>query len=446
MRIDKTKFGSAMRKLDYRVMILLLLLVSSPSFSEPVPEKEIPQSLTLEQAVDFALQNNPDERIQEEAVQAAKAQYIQARSAALLQVGLTVETDHSANISGGSSAKTGNNAFSTLEASQPLYSFGKLGRAQEIARYNIQYQEAILAQTKQSIIYQVTAAFYAVLLQEELIRVNEESVKTAEEHLKTAQIRFDKGVNTLYDATRAKVDLANRKPNLISAKNDLIKARQNLNQLFNLPPNTALNLLGKLAYQDYSSDLSYAWMIAQENRPDLKSLQLTLKLNESKVRLKTAQYLPEITLGADYTMDHPDYTGSDAADFQTWSANVKLTMPIFDSYNISGQIKEAKANFNQSKLAYEKGKLAAQTEVEQAILEIAKQKELVGASQEAVELAQLALTMGQKSYAIGYATSLDVSDVELSLTTAQTNWATAVNNYLVALAGLKKALGTNGLP
>jgi outer membrane protein TolC len=121
-------------------------------------------------------------------------------------------------------------------------------------------------------------------------------------------------------------------------------------------------------------------------------------------------------------------------------------MPIFDGYNISGQVKEAKADLKQATLAYDKGKLTAQTEVEQAVLEINKQKELVVASKEAVELAQLSLNMAETSFINGRATSLDVSDAELSLTTARTNWVTAVNNYLDALAQLKKAMGINHLP
>lgn len=54
--------------------------------------------------------------------------------------------------------------------------------------------------------------------------------------------------------------------------------------------------------------------------------------------------------------------------------------------------------------------------------------------------------MAETSFINGRATSLDVSDAELSLTTARTNWATAVNNYLDALAQLKKAMGINQLP
>jgi outer membrane protein TolC len=424
------------------IIVLLVILFSNPGYSDSSQESNIPHSLTLEQAIAYALLHNPGYRSQQEAVLAAKAQYQQTRSASLFQLDLTALGEHSDNVSG-TAGKTGDRAYSALEASQPLDLFRKQSYSQSVSRYNIQVQEAGLAQTKQTVIYDVTAAFYAILLQEELVKVNESAVQTAVEHLQTAQIRFEKGVNTLFDVTRAKVDLANRKPNLISAKNDLIKSRQNLNQLLNLPPNTEINLIGKLEEPVEAPDFGNVWLLAQENRPDLKSLQLNLKISETTLRLKKSQYSPDIALGADYTIEHTEYDGSAASDAQNWSANLALRLPLLDGGNISGQIREVTAKLNQAKLAYEQGVNAALTEVEQALLELKKQQELVTASKEAVGLAQLSLSMAQKSFAVGRATSLDVSDTELSLTTAQTNYATAVNNYIVAIAGVKKAIGIN---
>jgi outer membrane protein len=407
------------------------------SFSLAADEQQaIPQKLTLPEAIEFGLQHNPDYKIAEQAVAVAQAQYLQARSAIYPQLNLTLESKHTENSS------SGNDSFSTLNAQQALYTFGKLGYAQEYTRYTLQSQEMVLEQTKQSIIYQITVAFYNVLLQSELITVNREAVQSAEDHFKTAQLLYEKGVNTLFDATRAKANLANTRSSLITAENDFRKAQQNLNQLLNLSANTKIELVGKLEYREYLPKSEQLLELAKRSRPDLKNQMLVYQQSETRLKLRNAQYLPNLYLGADYTLE--DKTGSDNAN--SWSANVNLTMPIFDGYNISNQIKEAKANMLQSKLGYEKLQLAVETQVEQAILEIQKQQELINAAREAVEVSQLALTMAQASYKNGLSTSLDVADAELALTTAKTNLVQAIYSYLSGLAALSDAIGTTQLP
>src|SRR5208283_3670922 len=155
-------------------------------------------------------------------------------------------------------------------------------------RLAIQIQQTQLEQTKQSIMLSVTSVFYDVLLQQELIRVSEEALKNAEDHLKESKLRFNQGVNTQFDVTQAEVNVANQKPALIAARNNLIQAQQNLNQLFNLPPNTKIDLTGKLAYVEYITDSDKDWQIAHENRPDLKVQDLTVKQNEAELSLKHA--------------------------------------------------------------------------------------------------------------------------------------------------------------
>ncbi len=420
--------------------------LTKPS-TDSTNKQDIPETLTLDQAMDYALKNNTDVQTQVEAIQVAKAQYIQARASILPQLNLTMEAERLDNL--GVSTSSGTNAdelFSTFSLSQPLFTFGKLGSAIKFERLAIQVEETQLEQTKQTITLSVTSVFYDVLLQQELIRVSEEALRNAEDHLKESKLRFNQGVNTQFDVTQAEVNVANQKPALISARNKLIQSQQNLNQLFNLPPNTKIDVTGKLDYVEYLPDSEKDWQIARDNRPDLKAQKLTVQQNEAELSLKHALHYPTIAANGDYTLQSNRYQGAPVYDFTSWSANVTLTMPIFDGLNISGQVKQAKAALQQAQLSYEKTLLAVQTQVEQAILQIREQKELVDAAKEAIDLATLSLKMARLSYQNGRATTLDVTDAELSLTTAESNWAKALHDYSIALATLKNAMGVYTLP
>jgi outer membrane protein TolC len=430
--------------------IFVFILAVSAWAQTPVQtaaDTAIPGSLTLEEAVNLAYNRNPDIKTQQETIKVAKAQYVQSRADWLLKVDLTVEDMHVDNAGATvSDGLTGNELFSTIEASQPVLTFGKFENATKGAKAYFQNQEALMDSVRQSIRYQVTAAYYNVLLQDALAKVNEEALKIAEDHLKQAQVRFDQGVNTEFDVTRAKVDVANAKTDYITASNNLIKAKQSLNQLFHLPPDSEIQLKDSLQYAAYKPVVDKLWDTAKVHRPELVSKQLVVKQYESYLGLRKSQFFPTVSVGGSYSWYRNDIDGYDTRDYDTWSSYVKMSLNLFEGLKTKGQIDEAKALLQQSKLSYDKALLNAQTEVEQTVREIIKQQELVASTSESVSLAEISLKMAKVAYENGRATTLDVSDAELSLTSAKVNKAQAVSGYLTAMAKLKQAIGTDELP
>ncbi len=438
-----------MRRLFFKgifVSLFTVTVMAGPSTQLSV-ESPIPESLSLEEAVDLAYTRNPDIKTQQEQIKVAKAQYVQSRADWLLQVDLTVEDMYAENLSGTlSDGLDGNQMFTTLEASQPILTFGKFENATKGAKAYFKNQEVLMGSVRQSIRYQVTAAYYNVLLQEALAKVNEEALNIAQDHLKQAEIRFNQGVNTEFDVTRAKVDVANAKTDFITARNNQIKARQSLNQLFHLPPDSTIQLKDSLDYVDYTPSVDKIWPVAKENRPELVSKQLIIKQYESYLGLRKSQYYPTVSVGGSYSWYHNDFDGYNSREYDTWSSYVKMKLNIFEGLKTLGQVNEARALLEQSRLSYEKALLNAQTEVEQTIREIIKQQELVASTGESVSLADISLKMAKVAYENGRATTLDVSDAELSLTTAKVNQAQAVSGYLTGMAKLKQAIGTDELP
>ena len=410
-------------------------------------QTELPKVLSLDSAIELAMQRNPDIKMQEQEIKVGKAQYIQTRGEWLLKMNLTMEQIHMDNANAFvSSGVTGDQSFATIDASQPVITFGKLGYSTRGAKAYFENQAVVLNSVKQSVRYGVKTAFYNVLLLQELVKVDQESLKIATEHLNNAQVRFDQGVNTQYDVTKAKVDVANRKSELITAENNLIKAHQSLNQLLHIPPNSEFQIVGSLDYYDFQPSVEKAWSIALDNRPEIKSKKLIIDQYKSLLGLRKSQNYPVISVGGSYSWYHNEIDGYDTYNPKTWNSYVKLTLPIIEGMKTLGQIKEAQAYVKQSQFDYEKAMITAQTEVEQTVREIIKQQELVKTTREAVELADIALNMSKVAYDNGRVTTLDVSDSELSYRSAKVNYIQAVASYLTALAKLEQVIGQNELP
>jgi outer membrane protein TolC len=437
------------KTVSYFCNTLLFLLIASCAFPQNSQESKssYPETLTLQGAIDYALGHNRDIKKQESEIKVAESQLEETKADWRFQLDLTSEYDHLDNTN--ATSGDGTNAdqlYTYLEASKPLITFGKAPNATKKSEVNIQIQKASLKEIKQSVTHDVTVAYYNYLLQEELVSVNENAVSIAAEHLKNAELRLNQGINTKFDVTRSQVDLANRRADLISAQNAWDKARHTLYQLLHIEPAADIKMDGKLVFTEYFPKAGELWQEAADNRPALINKKLSITQNKYLLEYYKASYSPTISVGGKYNVEYSKYQDKDDHSFDQWSAYLKVTTPLWDGNKGGSQIKVAQETLNQAQYDLEKEELAARTEIDQAVSDIDKQKELVETNKSAVDLAELSLSMAQYSYENGQGTTLDVSDAELSLRTARSNLAKSVNDYLVALADLKLAIGMDELP
>lgn len=426
--------------------LLLILICTVRSLAQP--QIELPASLTVDQAIELALNRNQDVVAAVKEVDKAKATVGEARSAALPQVNFEADATHVDNYN---TAYTGDTVRSEqysaiVSFSQALSTFGRVDNALRGAKIYVQLAESKLELTKQAVTFQVTQAFYDVLLAQELIAVNQQAINIAESHLHTAQLRYEQGTGSEFEMLRAKVRVANLQPALIAANNRLVLAKQNLNAILNIAPEQPIEFMGKLNYTDYLPSSDTAWQIAQRYRPDLRILIQSKQIAEVQLKYYQAGYRPNLYFVANYT-DQLVKFGSTPDDWvSSWYTGLSLQWPVFDGFRTASQVRGAKSGLAQAQSAYEKGLLSAQVDVKQTCLQIKEALTVVSSALEAVKLADRALSMAKISFENGRATTLDVADAQLALTTAQTNFAQAEHDYQVAIAKLKLAIGTTTLP
>ncbi|MDI6784340.1 MAG: TolC family protein [bacterium] len=426
-------------------LFAFIILVTSAFAQRTV---EIPKSLTLDQVVELALSRNQDIVSAVKEVDKAKATVGEARSAALPQVNFEADATHIDNYNAAYTGESvqGDRYSASVTLSQAVSTFGRIANALRGAKLYVQFAESKLELTKQAVTFQATKAFYAVLLAQELVKVNQEALAISESHLRMAQLRFEQGVGSEFEMLRAKVRVANLQPGLIAAKNNFTLAKQNLNALLNIAPEQAIEIIGALDYTDYLPASDIAWQIAQRNRPDLRILEQSKQIAEVQLKYYKAGYRPNLYLVGNFSDQRVKF-GSTPDDWvDSWYTGLSLQWSLFDGLRTPSQIKGAKSGLAQAVAAYNKGLLSAQVEVKQTCLRIKESRAIVASVEEAVKLADRALEMAKISFENGRATTLDVADAQLALTTAKTNFAQSVHDYQVALAKLKMDTGTTTLP
>lgn len=201
------------------------------------------------------------------------------------------------------------NSFqNTVSVSQTIYNgsaFAAVRGAQSLRRLN----EAALEQRQDEIVHQTRQLFYGALLAQKQVDVLESSVERTRETVDETTLLVAQGVAPKLQRLQSEVQLANQETQLIQARTSAASARDQL--LFNLglPVTQEISLRGTLEVQERApyrtAGLLNAISTALDERPDLEQARLSIELQEVNKGLASSAYFPSVSAFANF-----GYTGS----------------------------------------------------------------------------------------------------------------------------------------
>lgn len=415
-----------------------------PGPAQGLPSPVAGRVLSLKEASDIALENQPTIQARLGDYAAAQQRVYQAFSALLPQLGgsWTAARDQIVFGRGGSTVSplartiyawtTSTTAKATL--SQLLFDFGKTVAATDAAKSNAQSSKEDVEIEKDSTVLLVKQAYFNFLFGQRLIKVNQEAVARAELNLRSAKGFFEVGTQPKFTVTRAEVDVANAQVALIQAQNAAALARVALNTAMGIRIDSPTEVQDILAYEAFPLDESRLLSEALEHRPEYRQIKVRVDAAEATLRQNFRNFFPDITSNAFY--------GASRADMnEIWELGLTLNWTFFDGGNKIARYKEAKANLEAAQSRVRAEELSIWQEVEQARLNVTATEQQIQAAKKAVESAQENFRLAQGRFDAGVGTIIELTDGQLALTQAQSTEAQALTNYRIAIAQLEKALG-----
>jgi outer membrane protein TolC len=454
-----------------------LLFAGTETLSElrlrhsPVPR------FTLDQAILTALRQNPTIQIARQEIERTKGLYIQVRAEILPQIAMTgqfQDTDPHLQVNHGSVEVTaaatptptpgvtatpiGSSGFNfsgversynvRLEATQVIFAGGRIVsqiRAADFTRDSSYYgfRNAI-----DTVVATVRQQFYQVLLNRALIGVQEESVKLLQSQLQDQQNRFDAGTVPRFNVLQAQVALSNQYPLLIAAQNNYRISQLQLAKTLGLdfdpgrgdgPP---LEAVGELQYRPRHMLLTQAIELAKERRPFLKQQKAVVLSNAEQVRVARSGYFPQISASGG-TEVRSSSISEDVRDVSSgYIFGLTGNWAVWDWGATYGQVKQAKAVLEESKITYDDANRQVELEVQQQDSNLKQSAELVKATEQSVGQAEEALRLASARLSAGAGTQLEVLDSRVQVTQAQSNRLQALYNYNAALAEFDRVTAT----
>ncbi|WP_018478268.1 TolC family protein [Pontibacter roseus] len=430
-----------------RLLVPACLLFPSVLLAQRAPEN-LPDSLTLEQCVNFALENR-SAVVQAQLDEAIGNREIKANlSGWFPQVGARFGGTHNIKLQQqpfGDQIITLGQRFTSnvaLEATQTLYS-SELLLASRAARFSRQQLEQQIANTKINTVVDVSKAFFDILLTQEQLRILDVNLARQEKQYKDARSRYDVGLVDKTDYQRAAITLANIRSDRNRAQEGIKAKQAYLKQLMGYPTEQDLKLAYDYTRMQQAVLVDTAEVIAFENRIELQQLQTQRELLLLNTAFNKWNFLPTVSAFGNYNLLYfnNEFSNLYNQSYPTSAVGLQVNLPIFQGTRRLQNIKIAQLREERLEEEIEDTRKAINTEYQAALanyksdlVEWRTLQENVGMAEEVYEIIKLQYDQGVKAY-------VDLIVAESELRTTQLNYYNALYNVLASKLDYQRALG-----
>jgi outer membrane protein TolC len=319
-----------------------------------------------------------------------------------------------------------------------------LWKSLEISSLDVEMAVESARSSKINMVNSVRKAFYGSLLAKDALNVLQESYDNAILNYENISQKFKQGIVSEFDLVRADVNAKNIKPNVIQAQNAYNLATLSLKALMGVDMDQPVSIEGSLL--DYEEGL-YAEVLRMDtslrNNSDLKKFDIQSEQLQKSLELYKAQYLPTIAVTGSYmymSMNN-DFRFGDYKWNPYSTVGLSISIPIFDGFKKSNDIKQTKVSLEQMKWQREDVVRNLKLAVNNNINNMTNYVEQVISTRDVVAQAQKGYEISKKLYDTGMGTLLDLNTAQLGLTQASLAYAQAIYNFLESKADLDKTLG-----
>jgi outer membrane protein TolC len=415
-------------------------------------------TMTIDNAVAMALKNNQDYLIAKAQLEKADAEIQKATAGALPQLGFGTSFQRSLKIPtvsfGGESIKYGsdNQMDVGLSLTQPIWLGGRVFTAMRIAKIYRKYTEEMVREAGSEITYGVRRAFLGSILTQDVVNVYRDALATAELNLEIVDKMYAQGVVSEYEHLRAQVEVANLRPQLTQAENRSIITLGNLKNLIGVKASDSVDLAYAFDTTMVGRRLSLPYLqgLADANRASLRQQEHLRKITHEAIGIAKSGRSFNLILQSQYGWRN----AANDATFQllksdkwtpSWTATLSFSIPIFDGFSTSAEIRKAKTDDRAANLTYEQLKNQVELDVRQAFYTYRESGERLMAQLKTTEQATEGLKIARVRYQNGVGTQLEILSAETALTQAKTNYVQATHDAAEAVFGLLRVTGVNSI-
>jgi outer membrane protein TolC len=418
------------------------------------------RKLTLPEAVDLALKQNSDLRIDRERVRRNQYHAAGTRADELPQVKTDaalfgiVSTQNLTIPAGSLGAYPGvgllpgsavlinqgnHDLFITnTMVEQPLTQLIKLRAARRAAQADVRASQADLRKAENEVALQVRQVYIEILIGSLEMQARALQISAAEQSLKESSDGVYTGNLLEVAALGQKTNLLQSKYQLSKLENQISDLTGDLNDLTGLPIDTKLDLepISTEAQAPLLPLAAYRELGINQN-PEIQAAKEAAEKARQGVRIAKADYIPDVGAFAQYTYQN----GVPFLVHNNGSVGVRMSWKVFDWGKRSAAIGEGEGQLMQAEENVRRLKRRVTLQVEKSYRNLELAKEMTTTARAALEQARETRRLDGDRYLVGVSLASEDWRAKVGEASAQANLLRADLNYLLAKGELDVATG-----
>ncbi|TKF55233.1 outer membrane channel protein TolC [Vibrio lentus] len=310
--------------------------------------------------------------------------------------------------------------------------------------------DARYAVTQQSVIYNITEAYFDVLSAKDNLRFVQSEKEALAKQLNQTEQRFAVGSAPITDVQDAQAQYDNVVAQEIQAQNSVENALEELRAITGQPASN-LSVLDINRFSTSMPELSANDLVQKASNENLQILagRIQKDIAKEQISLADSGHLPTISLttGYEYTknFDEPNnpvtgYTQDD--DENLFNVGVSIDLPVYSGGRVTSEGKQAQYQY----VAVSQDLESTYRDVEKNIRAINNNiRSAIGsikAYEQSLVSAKSALEATEQGFMVGTRTMVDVLDSTQNVYQAQKNLSDARYQYILSRVQLKQATGS----
>ena len=408
-------------------VLFMSALLSMAGYAQ---ENNNKKRLSLNEAVKIADQNNP------EIISALKE--IDASEGRILQAGRLQNAELSLEAN---EIPTGFDFGETgeldLNFSQPVEFFGKRGTRIQSVELQKKVAELNYHRVKKLIASQVKRIYYGSLLSHQIVKSIESNINLLNDFLVQVTDRYQAGTNSYLDVIRAQIEISGLKNELFDAMKNHQQILRQLKILLGDGSEAEFVLTDSLVYlfPRLNKDTVVNYYSLQSNFLHIN--EILVEQSKSLLSLTEKSSLPDFNFGLAFqNRRSPSKNGFG----QYLGLNVGVSLPMFYSSGVQGDIQEAEANLSISDIRYQSAKIIVTQNIRTAFSNLSfAEEQLRLFDTSLLKDVEDELRAGITAYQSNQIDLLNLFDIYRTYRVTRVEYSRTVYNTLIALAELEVA-------
>ncbi len=432
-----------MRKFTFVLAAALLSLASQAQ-----------NTLTLSEAVNYALQNKSEAVKARLDVENSEYQIQEVRANALPQLNATGGLTYNPIIQ--QMALVMGDQVQVIQMGTTWQSSAAVSMNQQIfnqavftglkaAKTTREFYKINAELTEEQVIEKVANSYYEVYKTKSQLKTVDQTIQNTTRVRNVISNLYDNGLAKKIDLDRISVTLNNLKSTRQQLGNALELQENSLKYLIGMDINEEVSLpentfeVTQHAFVDENVDIN--------NRTEIKLLEKQSELLALNKKATKAQGLPSLSFNASYGYvgfgeDFPWFAESPGAVWSNYSnLGLNLSIPIFNGGSVRAKTRQAQIEIDKLEADKRDTRLALDLSLRNAITQLNNSLITLNTQNENVNLAKEVLEDVENNYNVGLATLTDLLDAETQYADAQNNQTSALLDYKLAEIQLIKAKG-----